>query len=579
MKTMKLNLAVLSILLPVCVWSQNINPTVQVTNTFEGKLMESHKADLQMNVADSLLKFDWNFDYAVFDNPYKGAYDFTPYLIDTTPEANPVKKSKLYLRAGAGYSFHPELDFVYTPVDKEKVGISIYDGFSGYKGKWDVRGFPEGGGKLKRAFNADGSQWHNRLGMNFRFGLGRPVLCLDGGMDYYYADHVISGNDYTSFDVKASLDLKRPAKWNGIFSAAFVGGRGSTSAVSVKSDIQESVVDLNAVILKNYRNGNSFEFTLGGGYDSFSIASNTGNTAEVRLSGVYKGDSRRFHYRAGVLVSALGGSSVIPLFLNSKGELSDKQAIGNIIYPDLYIDFLLVPDALKLYASAVGGNDRNTVRSTIAERPFASVGRESDAFFAGYVNTPYKFNAGFTGRIGGRVQYDVNMGYKKVKNDLMEKLVSISSEEYELSLPLTCRADYTALYAAADVTVETERVNADASFLWQDTDFMSAVVPLEPISLRASASFTYNWHKRVFARVSASYTGKRGQSVNVSGESGPICISVPSFVDLGLGAEYLLNSHLSVWAKGGNLLGQPVYQQALYIQKGPWFTVGLRWNL
>ena len=54
--------------------AQNLNPTVQVTNDYETKPMEVEKNSVRMAVPDSLLKFDWNFNYSVFDNPYRGAY-------------------------------------------------------------------------------------------------------------------------------------------------------------------------------------------------------------------------------------------------------------------------------------------------------------------------------------------------------------------------------------------------------------------------------------------------------------------------------------------------------------------------
>ena len=37
-----------------------------------------------------LLKFDWNFNYSVFENPYKGAYEFSPYKLNMAPEPRAV---------------------------------------------------------------------------------------------------------------------------------------------------------------------------------------------------------------------------------------------------------------------------------------------------------------------------------------------------------------------------------------------------------------------------------------------------------------------------------------------------------
>ena len=65
--------------------AQNLDPTVEVNRSYEGKLMEVHKPMLEMAVPDSVLRFDLDFDYEVFDNPYKGAYEFKTYTMQLQP--------------------------------------------------------------------------------------------------------------------------------------------------------------------------------------------------------------------------------------------------------------------------------------------------------------------------------------------------------------------------------------------------------------------------------------------------------------------------------------------------------------
>ena len=67
-----------ALLAGVSMSAQNLNPTVSVTRAYEGKLLDVHKPMEKMFVPDSLNKFDLDFDYSVFENPYKGAYDFKP---------------------------------------------------------------------------------------------------------------------------------------------------------------------------------------------------------------------------------------------------------------------------------------------------------------------------------------------------------------------------------------------------------------------------------------------------------------------------------------------------------------------
>ena len=75
------------ILLPaaICASAQDIDPTVEVSRTYQGKMMEVHKPMISMQIPDSVMQFDLDFDYSVFDSPYKGTYEFNPYLQDMKP--------------------------------------------------------------------------------------------------------------------------------------------------------------------------------------------------------------------------------------------------------------------------------------------------------------------------------------------------------------------------------------------------------------------------------------------------------------------------------------------------------------
>ena len=66
--------------------AQNLDPTVEVSRDYEGKLLVVHKPILEMAVPDSVYRFDLDFDYSVTDTPYKGAYEFVPYSVDMTLE-------------------------------------------------------------------------------------------------------------------------------------------------------------------------------------------------------------------------------------------------------------------------------------------------------------------------------------------------------------------------------------------------------------------------------------------------------------------------------------------------------------
>jgi hypothetical protein len=121
-----------------CAAAQNLDPTVVVDRAYEGKLMEVHKPSLDMAVPDSVMRFDLEFDYSVFESPYESSYEFNPYLLSMKPSAATQAPGKFYLRAGAGYQLHPELDLVWSPVLSESKGFSmdVYARHRSFVGKY-----------------------------------------------------------------------------------------------------------------------------------------------------------------------------------------------------------------------------------------------------------------------------------------------------------------------------------------------------------------------------------------------------------------------------------------------------------
>ncbi len=127
-------------------FGQNFNPTVEVTNTYQGSPSEAHKPLLAMNVPDSLLRFDLDFDYEVFNKPYQGAYSFKPYSAYMRPGKDAWRGRKLYLKAGAGYTLQPQLEFVYSPELKGPFQMSVYASHKSYFGSYHgFRTEPEDG--------------------------------------------------------------------------------------------------------------------------------------------------------------------------------------------------------------------------------------------------------------------------------------------------------------------------------------------------------------------------------------------------------------------------------------------------
>ena len=123
--------------------AQNLNPTVEVTNTYIGNASDIAKPAETMAVPDTVQKFDMVYDYEVRPTDYKGAYDFRPYKIDLRPDPSPYDGKRLFLRAGAGFRLHPVGDIVVTPFDREKFNLNVYAHHRSYIGPMTcIRNYP-----------------------------------------------------------------------------------------------------------------------------------------------------------------------------------------------------------------------------------------------------------------------------------------------------------------------------------------------------------------------------------------------------------------------------------------------------
>ena len=138
MKRINLAIAVMALCAPLS--AQNINQSVQVTNEYESRFSDFQKTGPSLQVPDSLYRFDYSFDYSVFETPYKGSYEFSPYRISVTPEARLYDGSKFFLRLGAGYTIHPQFEMAWQMLQTPDFAIGVFAEAGGYAGRYSRRG-------------------------------------------------------------------------------------------------------------------------------------------------------------------------------------------------------------------------------------------------------------------------------------------------------------------------------------------------------------------------------------------------------------------------------------------------------
>ena len=181
----------------VSAWAQH--EVIDVTSTYEAAPPEVKKAELPMAVPDSLLRFDLDYNYSVFDSPYQGSRSFKPYYIGIQPVAAQQRKV-LYVKAGAGYTLRPTLDVVYTPESRFNVAVTARH--DSYIGRWKTLDVLEEDGIVTVGPNGE-TYWardmvnslgvsasHSSDGWSARFGAGYDGI---SAKDQYLSRDLHSG--------------------------------------------------------------------------------------------------------------------------------------------------------------------------------------------------------------------------------------------------------------------------------------------------------------------------------------------------------------------------------------------------
>ena len=524
--------------------AQNINQSVEVTNDYVSRFSDFQKQGTSLQVPDSLYVFDYDFDYTVFETPYKGSYDFSPYRIQVTPMPRPYDGSRMLLRAGAGYTLHPVLDFVWQPIAEKDLSLSVFGGIGGYAGRY-VRN--------SAALPAtSGYDLSSRLGVSV---LNiRPMVRLSGTLAY---EGMFQGSGELDGDQNFGL---------------------------------HSILAQGAIASRD-RAENHLKYEIGAGYR------HSGDAGFLRgASGRASEDNVRVNLSAGPILQQKYSILLDAAFeLNTLNQklgtifLSKQVAILGSFRP--HVDFLLgpvhldagvridytsstvgemwtlVPDvtarlavlgaALELYAG-VGGGQR--ISNLYEQRQLNHFACMSTA--AGSVSRDrLRLRAGIEGHVDARLHYALEAGAVAANS------VPLAAFRDVLS------TDYSAFYGSAFASWKTERVELDGTLCYTHIRRYVAVDAWSPAPLTADLRFRYNWLQRAYAGAFLEAASQRKWLGAAD------MADIAGYANLGLTGEWRFDSRWSVWAEAGNLLGMAVERMPGYIEKGPYLTVGLGFKL
>lgn len=571
--------------------AQNLDPTVEVTRDYEGKLLVLHKPILDMAVPDSVYRFDLDFDYSVNDTPYRGAYEFVPYSVDMSLEPQRNDDGRFYLKAGAGYQLHPALDILWSPSLKGPFRLDVYGRNRSYLGKYSTMTLPVLNSKVVTIVDADpdkagweGVDLASSAGISGRYDWNNALFAFDA--DYInlvqsqpediYRLRVRSYNSaglslgVSSKDPhSAGIDYNVALKYR--FSDDLMNDQINTQA-GLRSHDMDFGLNVESVLTGGHNLKIDASFGMTDAHGAFDVTA-----ASLNFAPHYVVKTSRWLLNLGLRMSTVFRTDVqSPMYPHKE----------QVIYPDCRAEYMLFPDFLKVYAAVTGGCRMNTYSSLVNEN------RRLTLYYGRGVwelldVTEERLSAelGFEGRITSRFGYTLKGGYKMYGNAPLPTLYIPDSESG--FLPGLGYAPYQMAFASADFLLDADMLRIDGkidvnSMIYNTHEFDHIAGFLFPAPFKGDVSVMYDYKDRIYVGADCEFSAARDSYAYrkmSDGEAKTYGATVPGYADLGVNLEYRFSRRMSLWARGGNLLGMTIQRELLYAEEGPYFTAGIRLNL
>lgn len=562
--------------------AQNIDPTVEVTRQYEGKLAEVHKPVQTMPVPDSLQHFDLEFEYNVYDSPYGGTYSFDPLVLDMTPGAADFGRRTFMLKAGAGLPLQPVLDAVWSPQLKGNFRMNVYASHRSYFGKYRGIGLSSGketvsvsddraSGKGKNyrgydmvsAAGVSGSWfWKGGL-MTFDvgyYGAGARDTSLARGFDALdvRADIRSDGSAGRKFHYDASLRYRFGEDKAGLSGLSSGHGWLREHLFGLGLSMGPSLTPYSRALL-----GVSFNMAdYGPGFNSYA--------GDISVTPRYLLDKGRWDLDLGVKLAFHffnRASSVRNLF-----DIASTQ----FVYPDVSISFEAVRDYLDLYFKAGGGDEVMTWSDLLGHNRHFDIYRTASMPLGNIVER-VSADIGLRGNIASRFGYDLHAGYSNYANAFLDG-VMLSGADMPVYLPVFGACQLFRL--TLDYEWTSQDFSLDGSLSWKNSDAAKKNPgAFAPAALSGYVNMVYNWNRRIYVGIDCGFATARKGFLPIGGNLPHSVAAIPGYADLGVSAEFKFTRQLSFWAHGGNLLDMTVQKVPLYAESGINFTAGICLNL
>ncbi len=567
---------------------QRIDPTVEVKRDFESTLIEINKGELETTVNDTLNNLNLDFNYTIFEKPYRDMYEFNPLPSLKLKNSSCAAAPSFYAKVSAGFPLATDNEIYFMPLankSKNSANHNLIVGgyYNAFFGKLPLQEYSFAYNQLVNTENKVSAN-NSKIGAAAKYSYSWLQGELNAGVEFYNKKNLFYGSNFgpslntliANFNIKSYAAQESKNRFKYLLDLTY---KNSGDNVTLDNSILRNINRYYNYSGNNIQKlGENLITTKGefgptvGKYNQFLIAfesqsafgygSNTESYGFIEFTPQYK-------YENGNITLNIGANISIPYSNNKENSETDYKKYHNIFSPHINFSFELAKEVLWLYAVADGNTQLND-QASLLEKNSWYIPINS----AMISSTPYSLKGGFKGKFSDKVSYNIYTGFAKRLG--MVQFVTPMEGQYFT----TAYSTHSHFFVGGDINIKTSSFNGGAKMQYNSySDGKNATyIPdkykpfgYSPIEALIYAQYTYR--ERITVGANLNYRYKTPTCIRFN-EFGCCYTDLDSFANLSIFANYKINNNFGVFINGGNLLNSKVQYLPFYPEQGVNFSAG-----
>ncbi len=539
-----------------------IDPTVEVDRSFDATIGDIVKPDLPVVVADTLHKFDINFDYSIFDRRYAELYEFNPFEATSLGIKSTRRPPLFYARLGAQYPLIPSAELHFQTGTDKGARFTFYGRHDSFWGE-----LPDA---IVQDNNYDASRMKNKIGGNLTYSWATGEMAIDANYSFDRFDYPSTLHNNNLFGISARLNSANSEE-NSIYydvnlafnntSKKITGQNNHESASDPQcSSLGERYLKVAGLVGASFDKHRVYidmnvEFAQYADLHDFS-------TGVVEVSPMYQLRNSWLDAKLGI---KFGNNYSLK---GKKVDVDIESESSTTFCPNIDARFTLLNKALWARLIMGGGNDINPYSKMMMACPVLMP--YSDIKFG---NRPLDMKIALESYVLGYLSLNAFGGYTIFNNKLIFAPKYVAGGEPEI---MAVYKDVNLLSFGAEAYLQSQdfilggRIQLNS---YKDSD---KNVVTELPKCEGSAFIRYSFRERIIAQADFNYRSQVSGSFHGMENDTPYgTYEVPSIVDMDFNLNVIINKHLSVYGKVGNIFNRRNQYMPLYVEPGRNFGGGI----